>query len=607
MIVDLPSTSTTAITRRLVALRNSVGAMAMGRVLTLLVSTDDGHADAAVEAANAATRQHPARIIVVVHSTSRGANRLDGQIRVGGDAGASEVVVLRLYGQLTRHADAVVRPLLLPDSPIVAWWPQHPPADVAASPLGAMANRRITDASTAGRPLVELGRRAKHYVSGDTDLAWTRITRWRALLASALDRAPYEPVTDATVTAEVDSPSADLLAGWLGDALQIKVRRARSEPGTGLRSVRLVRESGPIDLVLANEPGKADRGDRAAEADLATLTQPGQPVRQVPITVPPLTECLAQELRRLDADQIYADALIDGRRRIRTPVSRTEAISAGDAPDDTLATTDRILAHGGGSGSQEHQDARVHSDPDELAAAVAAALDEAVTEAVRADGVAHLGLTGGSMGGATIAALAARDLDPQVWQQVHLWWGDERFVPLGDPDRNDQQAADAGLGDIPVPAEHVHRVPGADPGRPVRPTARVAAAAEYADALARYAADPGATVPRPDFTVMLLGIGPDAHVASLFPGREELLVDDRAAVAVSDSPKPPADRVTLTAPVICSARQVWFVAAGTDKAGAVALGRRADHDPLIPASWVRGRDRTVWWLDTAAAGNESRA
>lgn len=590
MIVDLPSTTTTAVTRRLIQLRNSVGAMAMGRVLTLLVSTDDAGADAAIETANAATRQHPARIIVVVRSNGRGANRLDGQIRVGGDAGASEVVVLRLYGQLTQHADSVVRPLLLPDSPIVAWWPATPPADVATSPLGAMALRRITDTSAAGRPATELGRRAKHYRSGDTDLSWTRITRWRAVLASALDRAPYEAVTDATVTAEIDSPSADLLAGWLAHELQIKVRRARSEAGTGMRSVRLVRASGPIDVVGTEEAG------------VATLSQPGQPVRRVPISLPGLSDCLAQELRRLGPDQTYADALITGRSQVGPTLSRSEAIEADLAPQDDSTITARITAHEERDADQDEVASHVFADPDALAEAVAAELDAVVTRQVQRHSVAHIALTGGSMGAATVRALAERDLDPQIWEHVHVWWGDERFVPLGDPDRNDQQADDAGLGAIPLAPGHLHRAIGADPGvQPVRPTARRAAAAAYADELARYAEDSGAPAAAPEFTVVLLGVGPDAHIASLFPGRDELAVRESSVVPVADSPKPPPDRISFTLPVITSARQVWFVVAGADKHQAAVLGRQADRDPLIPASWVRGSDQTVWWLDRAAA------
>ena len=132
MIVDLPSTTTAAVSKKLVRLRNDVGAMALGRVLTLLIIADESDADEAIEAANDASRQHPCRIIVVVTGNKRGASRLDAQIRVGGDAGASEVVVLRLYGALADHGDSVITPLLLPDSPVVAWWPRGAPGDVSA-------------------------------------------------------------------------------------------------------------------------------------------------------------------------------------------------------------------------------------------------------------------------------------------------------------------------------------------------------------------------------------------------------------------------------------------------------------------------------------------
>ncbi|HET8769074.1 MAG TPA: glucose-6-phosphate dehydrogenase assembly protein OpcA, partial [Pedococcus sp.] len=161
MIVDLPSTTTVAISKKLVALRQDTGAMALGRVLTLLIVVDEKDAEEAIEAANDASRQHPCRIIAVVLGNRRGQSRIDAQIRVGGDAGASEVVVLRLHGALSQHARSVVIPLLLPDSPVVAWWPKDAPTDVAADPIGAMAQRRITDAAESKNPRATLKSRAK--------------------------------------------------------------------------------------------------------------------------------------------------------------------------------------------------------------------------------------------------------------------------------------------------------------------------------------------------------------------------------------------------------------------------------------------------------------
>lgn len=607
MIVDLPSTTTTEISKRLVTLRNAVGAMAMGRVLTLLVVTDEDAADRAIEVANDATRQHPARILTVVRANRRGASRLDAQIRIGGDAGASEIVILRLFGELADHGHSVVTPLLLPDSPIVAWWPGAAPADVAASPLGAMARRRITDAAAADRPTTQLRRRAKHYQPGDTDLAWTRITRWRGLLAAALDEAPFEPVTAATVTAAAEHPEADLLAAWLAAALDVPVRRVPGE-GSGLRGVRLERESGPIDLVRSPE-------------SVSTLSRPGSPVREVTITRPEDPASLAAELRRLDADEIYAAALTEGLSRVsrRSTAPARGAAPAAASPPPTpsgkgraagpsmssralanrspknRAPSDSSLADRIGQALAEVDAGtrREFPDPDTLAAAVAREAAEVIDRAVAARGVAHLVLTGGSMGARTVTALAALDLPEETWAKVHLWWGDERFVPAGHEDRNDQQADDAGLGSLPVPADQVHRCPAGEDA-----SALPGAAADWATELAAHAPQGGLV---PAFDVVLLGLGPDAHVASLFPDRAELAVTDRSTVPVTASPKPPPLRVSLTVPAIRAAERVWFVVAGADKADAVRAVREARDDPHLPGSWVRGRSETVWWLDEAAA------
>ena len=301
MIVDLPSTTTAEISKKLVRLRSDTGSMALTRVLTLVVAVDENEADAAIETAHDASRQHPCRIIVVVTANRRGAARLDGQIRIGGDAGASEVVVLRLFGPLAAHGRAVVTPLLLADAPIVAWWPTDPPKDPAADPIGAMAQRRVTDVSRAsGTPKSALGRLARTYTPGDTDLSWSRITLWRALLTAALDQAPFEPVTSVTVTGGSDSPSAELLAGWLAKRLRCPVTLVPSRKGSGIISVRLDRPGGPLDLV------------RPQNGTSATLSQPGTPERSIALPPRSDAECLADELRRLDPDEPYADALRDG-------------------------------------------------------------------------------------------------------------------------------------------------------------------------------------------------------------------------------------------------------------------------------------------------------
>lgn len=301
VIVDLPDASTRDVAKRLVQLRQEVGSMTTSRVLTLLVSVDEDGLDQAVTAANDATRQHPARILVVVPVDESAGDRLDAEIRVGGDAGASEVVVLRLHGELTRHGSAVVVPLQLPDSPVVAWWPGESVPDVAGTPLGAMAIRRVTDADRCTDPAAQLRHRAEHYRPGDTDLAWTRLTRWRALLATSLDSSPYEPVTGVEVHGEPGRPSGDLLAGWLAQALRCPVTRVGTPEGSGLVGVRLERASGPIELTRSGDG-----------SDTGTLTRPGTPPRLVALHTPSLPESLAEELRRLDPDEVYARALCDG-------------------------------------------------------------------------------------------------------------------------------------------------------------------------------------------------------------------------------------------------------------------------------------------------------
>ncbi|WP_298802842.1 glucose-6-phosphate dehydrogenase assembly protein OpcA [uncultured Pseudokineococcus sp.] len=319
MIIDLPSTSTSALNRRLVDLRETGGAVALGRVLTLVICTGDEEAEEAIAAANDASREHPCRVLVVARGSRRGANRLDGQIRVGGDAGASEVVVARLYGELARHGDAVVVPLLLPDAPVVAWWPGEPPAVPAEDPIGAMAQRRITDSGAARRPLKALQALAAGHAPGDTDLAWSRVTLWRGLLAAALDQPPHDPVRSAVVTGAEDSPSADLLAGWLGLALGCPVSRVRSEPGSGIVGVRLERGSGDVELVRP-------------EGATALLTAPGQPERQVSLPPRSVRDCLAEELRRLDPDEVYGDVLTQGLRALARP--RRAAEAGGSSRED---------------------------------------------------------------------------------------------------------------------------------------------------------------------------------------------------------------------------------------------------------------------------------
>ena len=297
MIVDLPSTTTSAVNRSLVELRVRGGAIALGRVLTLVIVTNDGDpTEEAIAAANDASREHPCRVIVLARGAKRAAPRLDAQIRVGGDAGASEVIVLRMYGPLADEGASVTVPLLLPDAPVVVWWPGEPPEAPSQEPIGQLAQRRITDAAAARNPVKTLMQLRGSYAAGDTDLAWARLTLWRGLLAAALDLPPFEPVTKAVVEGAADSPSADLIAGWLTTTLDVPVTRRSAQVEGGLASVRLIRPSGEVALIRP-------------DGRVGTLTQPGQPDRRVALQRRHIRDCLAEELRRLDPDEIYHGAL----------------------------------------------------------------------------------------------------------------------------------------------------------------------------------------------------------------------------------------------------------------------------------------------------------
>jgi glucose-6-phosphate dehydrogenase assembly protein OpcA len=322
MIVDLPNTTTNAINHKLVDLRNSGGAVALGRVLSLVLVTDEILADNAIEIANDASREHPSRVLAIVRGNKRGTARLDAQIRVGGDAGASEVIVLRLYGPLTEHGSSLIVPLLLPDAPIVVWWPGLPPEAPSQDRIGRMATRRITDVAQAKSPIRALMQLAAETAPGDTDLAWSRITRWRALLAAALDQPPFEPVTRAVVTGASDSPSTELLAGWLAFALKCPVTRKKTAPGTGMVAVTLVRPSGKVTI---------DRPD----GNVATLSQPGQPERRIAMPRRSDVECITEELRRLDPDELFADVLTEGLATLHPPRSaRAEQETNGAGSPD---------------------------------------------------------------------------------------------------------------------------------------------------------------------------------------------------------------------------------------------------------------------------------
>ncbi|WP_159500841.1 6-phosphogluconolactonase [Microbacterium sp. 18062] len=238
----------------------------------------------------------------------------------------------------------------------------------------------------------------------------------------------------------------------------------------------------------------------------------------------------------------------------------------------------------------------IRADPDRLAQAVATRLLSRLAKRVVEGKLAHVSLTGGSMGGRVLSAVARHPRCAEIdWSLVHFWWSDERFVPRGSADRNDVDAYAALFDLIDIPDENVHSIAGSEDGVDLE-----AAADAYSAELARFA-DPSVGE-WPSFDVCFLGVGPDAHIASLFPDRPEITVTDRATLPVRDSPKPPPERITVTRPVINSSKRVWMVLAGADKASALGLALAGASYQSVPAAGAKGRKRTVFFVDEAAAG-----
>ncbi|PBC77311.1 glucose-6-phosphate dehydrogenase assembly protein OpcA [Streptomyces sp. TLI_235] len=334
MKIDLTHTTSSRINAALMDARRASGSTAAGMVLTLVIVTDEGSAYDALKAANDASREHPSRTLAVIKRAgrsprARAETRLDAEILVGSDAGSGETVVLRMHGELAAHAQSVVLPLLLPDAPVVVWWPENAPLHPANDPLGALAQRRITDAVTAESPVGQLAQRAASYTPGDTDLAWTRITGWRSMLAAALDQRPTA-ITGAVVEGESYNPSVELLGLWLTNRLRVPVERIVTG-GPGITAVRLRTKEGEIVL---------DRPDGL----MGTLSMPGSPDRMVALKRRDTAELIAEELRRLDPDDIYATAVRTPVDRLREPQPEEPAAPSADAVPAEVAAPARVTA-----------------------------------------------------------------------------------------------------------------------------------------------------------------------------------------------------------------------------------------------------------------------
>lgn len=302
MIVTLSDTSTREIAKMLLDNQEN-HSLATGRVLTLIVVADiNDDVESILDHVRAASHEHPSRVLMLITGNPDGPASMDAQAILGNDGGASEIVVMDLHGDLAHNLDSVVTPLLLPDTPIVAWWPSTAPARPAEHPLGRLAHRRITNAreNVNGNSLLRL---AHGYSPGDSDMLWSRITIWRGVVASAIDAYPHDDVTAVEIDGPHDDPSVDIAAGWLAYALGVEVKRTTSEETKSepsryfpVRRLTLQRDSGPVTVSVKDDKTVRVKVPGIAEAFVALGTRSD-------------ADCLAEELRHLDPDFAYSQAL----------------------------------------------------------------------------------------------------------------------------------------------------------------------------------------------------------------------------------------------------------------------------------------------------------
>lgn len=293
-MINLRDTNSNAVANAINEERHQMGSATVGMVLNLLVITDELNQSDALGAASQAAREHPMRIIGLIGRPGRGEAHLDAQIQVGGDDGPGELIACRLHGELAKHAGSVAIPLLLPDTPVVAWWPADAPDHPAEDAIGKHAARRIVDTAEESNYIAALGRRLENYQPGDTDLAWTRTTPWRTMLAAAFDQN-VGTAEHVEVQVQARNPSGLLLAGWLAHRLAVPTEVVHSK-GPGITKVTIRTSAG--EVILSRPDGKS-----------ATLQMPGAPISTVALARRTLAELIAEELRRLDPDEIYHQAL----------------------------------------------------------------------------------------------------------------------------------------------------------------------------------------------------------------------------------------------------------------------------------------------------------
>ncbi|MEY4477445.1 MAG: hypothetical protein RJA31_949 [Actinomycetota bacterium] len=306
VIIPLPNTTVAKILKTLQKAREEGGAVALGRVLTLVITTTKDRAEKVIEAANQASREHPMRIIVISEVPDGFTDvPLDAEIRLGGDAGASEVIILNAADELVVDPQGLINGLLLPDAPMVAWWPDSAPGHMSETSLGRVAGHRIADTIYAENPVDLLRTLAECYVPGDVDLGWTRITQWRALFAATLDSGTHSEITGAVIRGAKNNSAPILLASWFRSELGVPVviELGEKDPRGNILYAELTTADGPISI-------------ERTEPSFALLKQPGQPDHTISLPFRSLGDCLAEELRRLDADVVFGRVLTEGLAKV---------------------------------------------------------------------------------------------------------------------------------------------------------------------------------------------------------------------------------------------------------------------------------------------------
>ncbi len=564
MIHEMTDTNSSEVEAELIRLRDEAGATTSGRVATLLVVTDPDSAERSIATAIDASHQHPARIIAVVPQPDSDRDALDAQIRTGSDSGygSGEVIVLHPHGLVNSGMDTLITPLLLPDSPIVTWWPGEPPASPIGDALGALSARRITDVLQTEDPSVAMTRLASCYTRGDSDLTWTRLTNWRGLIAAAYETTPVSDPSEVTIRGDKNKPTVRLMREWLQQSFGCSVAVEHEKGEFGLLAITLHRADGDITLLRES-------------AHSVVLTVPGSDTAQH-VTMPLRTDVdlLSEELRRLDPDEVYGEVLV-----AQFPYTVEPSSFAADRP----GPSDVFV-----------------NDKDALVEQSAQLAVDKIAEAVNLRGIAHIVMTGGRTGTAVAARIGellqeSSAISPSA---IHVWWGDERFVPAKSDERNDRPAISSLATGAGIPVYNVHTMPSSDVGMGLDE-----AAAWYGQQLSTMGADIAFSDESDAsfFDVVLLGMGEDGHVASLFPEHPDASVVTALAIPVRNSPKPPPERISLTWPMLNSTRHVVFLVAGQDKAEPAARAHAGIDPAATPASAVRGTVSTTWFLDPASA------